>query len=409
MPLTPSLIRPHFPALQRNAIFFDNPGGTQVAQQTVDRVTRYLVETNANHGGAFASSQASDAIIDEARAACADFYNAADPKEIVFGANMTSLTFAFSRAFARTLQRGDTLVVTRLDHDANIAPWMQIAEDRGARLEWVDFDVEDGTLRLETFEKALETKPKLVAVGYASNALGTINPVKQITEMAHQAGALVYVDAVQYAPHGSIDVQDLGCDILVSSAYKYFSTHVGVLYARHSLLEELRPYKVRPSSNEPPGKWETGTGNFEGIAGVLGAMEYFEMLGKTENGGDTRRARLVRAMTAIQTYEQTLSKALIHTLQQIPGLHLFGLQDRTRLDERVPTFSFTLAGKHPRQVAEKLAEDGICVWDGNYYALSVTERLGVEDKGGMVRVGAVHYNTLEEVEKLGEVLAGISP
>ena len=406
MPMNPAHVRSHFPALRREVIFFDNPGGTQVAQPVIDRIAHYLVETNANHGGAFASSQASDAVVDKARAACADFYNAARPEEIVFGANMTSLTFSFSRAFARTLQPGDTLAVTRLDHDANIAPWMQIAEDRGARLEWVDFDVEDGTLRLETLEKALETKPKLVAVGYASNALGTINPVKQITAMAHQAGALVYVDAVQYAPHGPIDVQDLGCDVLVSSAYKYFSTHVGVLYARYGLLDELRPYKVRPASNEPPGKWETGTGNFEGIAGVLGAMEYFEALSQRKIGGalPTRRARLVQAMTAIQTYERSLSQTLLDTLKAIPGLRLYGLQDETRLGERVPTFSFTLDGWQPRALAERLGQTGIYVWDGNYYALSVTERLGLEGQGGMVRVGAVHYNTVEEVARLGEEL-----
>ncbi|HNB55178.1 MAG TPA: cysteine desulfurase-like protein, partial [Anaerolineales bacterium] len=376
------------------------------AQATIDRITRYLVETNANHGGAFPNSAASDAVIDEARAACADFYHAARPEEIVFGANMTSLTFAFSRAFARTLQPGDTLVITRLDHDANVAPWLQIAEDKGLRVERVDFDVEDGTLRLETLEQALSTRPKLVAVGYASNALGTINPVKRITEMAHQAGALVYVDAVQYAPHGPMDVQDLGCDVLVSSAYKYFATHVGVLYARYGLLDEMRPYKVRPASNEPPGKWETGTGNFEGIAGVLGGLEYLASLAPATSA--SRREQFVTAMTAIQTYELALSQALLDTLQAVPGLRLYGLTDPTRLAERVPTFSFTLAGWEPRKLAEFLGERGIYVWDGNYYALSVTERLGLEGNGGMVRVGAVHYNTVEEIHRLGEVLAEAS-
>jgi cysteine desulfurase family protein (TIGR01976 family) len=402
MSLNPAQIRTNFPALQRDVIFFDNPGGTQVAQPVVDRMTRYLVETNANHGGAFSTSHASDAVIDEARAASADFYHATRPEEIVFGANMTSLTFNFSRAFARTLQPGDTIVITRLEHDANVAPWLHIAEDRGVRVEWVDFDIEDGTLRLDTLTKALETKPKLVAVGYASNALGTINPVKGITEIAHQAGALVYVDAVQYAPHGPIDVQALGCDVLVSSAYKYFATHVGVLYARYDLLDELRPYKVRPATNEPPGKWETGTGNFEGIAGVLGGLEYLASL--VPDAGPTRRERLVSAMTAIQTYEQTLSLALLDTLQAVPGLRLYGLTDPARLAERVPTFSFTLAGWEPRALAEYLGQRGIYVWDGNYYALSVTERLGLETQGGMVRVGAVHYNTLEEVARLGRVL-----
>lgn len=410
MPFDLAYVRGRFPALYRDAVFFDNPGGTQVAQSVLDRVARYLVETNANHGGAFATSRASDAVIDQARAACADFYHAARPEEIVFGANMTSLTFSFSRALARTIQPGDTLIVTRLDHDANVAPWMQVAEDRGARLAWVDFDVEDGTLRLETLERALESRPKLVAVGYASNALGTINPVRQIVQMAHQAGALVYVDAVQYAPHGPLDVQELGCDVLVSSAYKYFGTHVGVMYARYDLLDELRPYKVRPAPDVPPGKWETGTGNFEGIAGVLGVMEYFEALAEHVGGAalPTRRGRLAQAMSAIQAYEKTLSQALLDTLRAVPGLRLYGLQDPARLGERVPTFSFTLEGWPPRALAEALGRAGIYVWDGNYYALVVTERLGLEGQGGMVRVGAVHYNTREEIARLGQALAALA-
>lgn len=400
--------RNQFPALQREAIFFDNPGGTQVAQPVLEHVNRYLIESNANHGGAFATSRASDAVVNATRAACADFFNAARAEEIVFGPNMTTLTLAFSRAFARTLQPGDTLMVTRLDHDANIAPWMQIAAERGARLEWVDFDVEDGTLRMDTLEQALATKPKLVAVGYASNALGTINPVAQITRMAHEAGALVYVDAVQYAPHGPIDVQQIGCDVLVASAYKFFATHVGILYARYELLDELQPYKVRPAPNRPPGKWETGTQNFEGIAGVLGAMAYFEWLAGTleaEEKPASRRGRLVQAMTAIQEYELELSRALLEVLESVPGLRLYGPRNPARLDERVPTFSFTLKGWGPRALAEYLGRAGVYVWNGNYYALAVTERLGLEKRGGMVRVGAVHYNTLDEVYRLGELLS----
>jgi cysteine desulfurase family protein (TIGR01976 family) len=417
MTLDLSLIRSQFPALAGDAIFLDNPAGTQVAAQVLKRVNQYLVEMNANHGGAFATSIASDAVLDGARAACADFYNAARPEEIVFGPNMTSLTFNLSRSLSRKLTPGDEIVVTRLDHDANITPWTMVAEDYFCNIRWVDFDVENGTLNLDTLEAALVHKPKLVAVGYASNALGTINPVKQITRMAQEAGALVFIDAVQYAPHGPIDVQDLGCDFLVSSAYKYFSTHVGVLYGRYDLLDELKAYKVRPASDLPPGKFETGTQNHEGIAGVLGAMEYFEWIGETfgdvyvekyQDHYQGRRLRLKQAMAAIRAYEYEISRAVIETLAGIPGVRLYGLDDIRQLEGRVPTFAFRMDGYSPRQIAEKLAEEKIYVWNGNYYALAVTERLGVEEHGGMVRVGPVHYNSVDEIERLGEVLASIA-
>ena len=414
MSLDPSLIRNQFPSLDRPAIFFDNPGGTQIARQSAARIQTYLLETNANHEGAFATSRQSDAILDEAHAAMADFLNAARPEEIIFGNNMTTLTLHISRSLARTLNPGDEIVVTRLDHDANISPWLLVAEERGCKVTWIDFDVEDCTLKLDEFEKALEHKPKIVAFGYASNAVGTINPVRKITQMAHAAGALVYVDAVQYAPHGPIDVQSLGVDFLVCSSYKFFGPHAGALYGRYELLDELKAYKVRPATDSLPGKFETGTQNHEGIAGVLGALEYFEWLGKTfgaeqeeglrERGYSGRRLELKKAMTVLRACEFELSRALLSALEQVPGLRLYGLADPRKLDQRVPTFSFTLEGKHPRAVAEALAAEGIYVWDGNYYALAVTERLGVEQSGGMVRVGAVHYNTLDEVRRLEEVL-----
>ena len=416
MTLDISLIRSQFPALAGETIYLDNPAGTQVAQQVLDRINQYLVEMNANTHGAFATSAASDAMLAEARMACADFYNASRPEEIVFGPNMTSLTFNFSRSLARWISPGDEIVVTRLDHDANITPWTMMAEDCGCKVRWVDFDIENGTLRLDSLEAALAHKPKLVAVGYASNALGTINPVKQITQMAHDVGALVYVDAVQYAPHGPIDVQDLGCDFLVSSAYKYFSTHVGVLYGRYDLLEELTAYKVRPADDQPPDKFETGTKNHEGIAGVLGAMEYLEWIGQTFGTHYTekyqerfqgRRLELKKAMAAIRAYEYEISRAMISTLKGIPGVRMYGLDDIRELEKRVPTFAFTMEGYSPRKIAEILAEENIYVWDGNYYALAVTERLGVEEHGGMVRVGPVHYNRVEEIELLGEVLLSL--
>lgn len=417
MPLDLAQIRTQFPALSRDAIFLDNPAGTQITHKALERVSQYLVETNANHAGAFTTSYESDAIIDTARAAAADFVNAAGPQEIVFGPNMTSLTFNLSRSIARRLGPGDEIVVTRLDHDANITPWVMVAEDCGCRVRWVDFDVEEGVLQLETLEDALAHKPKLVAVGYASNALGTINPVKKITDMAHRAGALVYVDAVQYAPHGPIDVQDLGCDFLVASAYKFFSTHVGILYGRYELLDELTAYRVRPAPSDPPGKFETGTGNFEGYAGLLGALEYLEWVGETfgnhyfdtyEGKFQGRALRLKQSMSAIRAYEYELSRVLLDVLEETPGVTVYGPTDIRRLEERVPTASFTLAGWQPRQVAEELNKASIYVWDGNYYALAVTERLGLEGKGGMVRVGPVHYNTVAEIEKFGEALAMIA-
>jgi len=411
-------IRSQFPSLDRPAIFFDNPGGTQIARQSLERVNKYLLECNANHEGAFATSVASDAILDKAHRAMADFYNAANPEEIIFGANMTTLTLHISRSIARTWNAGDAIVVTRLDHDANVTPWVLAAQDRGCEVIWVDFHPEDGTLDMEQMQAALGRKPRLVAVGYASNSLGTINPVASIVKMAHEVGTLVYIDAVQYAPHGAIDVQKLGCDFLVSSSYKFFGPHEGILYGRRELLENLFAYKVRPAPNHLPDKFETGTQNHEGIAGVLGAVEYFEWLGRefgseyveglAEDGYQGRRLELKKAMMAIRGYEFELSRALLLALQSIPDLTIYGLTDLRKLDQRVPTFSFRMKNLSPRQVAERLAQESIYVWDGNYYALNVTEQLGLEESGGMVRVGGVHYNTLEEVGRLQEVLTKIS-
>jgi len=418
MPLDVQSIRQQFPSLRRPAIFFDNPGGTQIAQASLDRMTAYLTQHNANHDGAFATSRESDAVLEGAHQAVADFLNAARPDEIVFGNNMTTLTLHISRSISRTWQPGDEIVVTRLDHDANISPWLLAAQDRGVTVRWVDFHPEDGTLDLDDFQKALEGRPRLVAFGYASNALGTINPVGKLVEMAHAAGALAYIDAVQFAPHGPIDVQATGCDFLVCSSYKFFGPHAGMLYGRYELLEELFPYKVRPAPALPPGKFETGTQNHEGIAGVLGALEYLEWVGETFGGeyaekyGGTgaplRRIHLMQAMSAIRAYEFEISRLLLDVLEETLGLTIYGLTDPRRLESRVPTYAMRLKGKHPRRLAEALGDEGIYVWDGNYYALAVTQRLGVEDSGGMLRVGPVHYNTLEEVHRFGETLRKIA-
>jgi cysteine desulfurase family protein (TIGR01976 family) len=418
MALDLNLIRKQFPALDRPSIFLDNPAGTQIAKPSLDRINRYLVEHNANHEGLFETSRRSDEVLHEAHAAMADFLNASRPEEIIFGNNMTTLTLHMSRTLARNLQPDDNILVTRLDHDANIAPWMLVAEDKGCNLIWVDIDVEDGTLDVEDFARALERKPKIAAFGYASNLLGTVNPVKKLTKMAKDAGALVYVDAVQYAPHGPIDVQDIGCDFLACSSYKFFGPHAGALYGRYDLLNELKAYKVRPASNELPYKFETGTQNHEGIAGVLGALEYLEWLGKQfgadhesawkEAGFTGRRLELKKGLSAMHAYESELSKALIGIIQSVHGTRIFGITDLDRLAERVPTVSFTLEGKDPGQLAEAIGNENIYVWNGHNYALAVVERLGLLEAGGMVRVGPVHYNTPAELAKFGEVLEKVA-
>lgn len=407
MTLDVERVRARFPALASGAAFLDNPGGTQVPDAVVDRMVDYLVRTNANHGGAFATSQESDAVIDQARAALAGLLGAARPEEIIFGPNMTTLTFALSRALESELAADDEIVVTRLDHDANISPWVRMAGRRGARVRWLDFDPEDGTLRLDQLERVLSPRTRLVAVGYASNALGTVNPVAEIAGQARQAGALCFVDAVQYAPHGPMDVQALGCDFLAVSAYKFFGPHLGALYGRHELLERLQPDKVRPSPGEPPGKFETGTGNHEGIAGTLGALEYLAWVGEVFGGAAADggwRERLTCAMQAIRAHEAGLSRAVLERLHGIPGLRLWGLSEAEAVERRVPTFGFTLEGWTPRAVAEALGREGLYLWDGNFYALAVTERLELEPSGGLIRAGLVHYNTVEEIDRLAQAL-----
>ncbi len=411
MTLDPEPLRACFPALMSGAVFFDNPGGTQVPQHVVDRMTDYLLHTNANHGGAFPTSRESDAVIDRAHAAVAAFFNAASPDEIVFGPNMTSLTFSISRALARELQPGDELIVTRLDHDANISPWLLAAEDRGCTVRWLDFDVETCTLEMAQLEALLSKRTRIVAVGYASNAVGTVNPVREIVQAAHNAGALCYVDAVQFAPHGVIDVQDLDCDFLVASAYKFFGPHVGALYGKTEHLDRLQAYKVRPAPAQPPGKFETGTQNHEGLAGTLGALEYLAWAGAPPAtraadpaGAEPTRSALKASMHDIAGYERGLAAYLLDGLASLARVRVFGLTEAVDLDRRVPTVSIRITGIPPRTAAEALADQAIYVWDGNFYALAVTERLGVEPEGGLLRIGLAHYNTRAEIDRLVHAL-----
>jgi len=383
----------------RVPIFLDGPAGTQVPQRVIEAIGNYLAHCNANHGGVFATSRDSDRLTDGAHEAVADLLNAPSAREIIFGQNMTSLTFHLSRSIAKVLRPGDEVMVTRLDHDANVTPWVLAARDAGATVRWVDIHPEDCTLDLDTFDRQLGERTRLVAVGLASNGVGTVNDVATITRRAKQAGAMVFVDAVHFAPHGPIDVQALGCDFLACSAYKFFGPHVGILWGRRPLLEELPAYKVRPASDELPGRWMNGTQNHEGLAGVTAAIEYLAELGARITFGAQRRERLQQAMTAIREYEQGLSAHLLAGLAERPRFRTLGPRDPEHVEGRVPTISITARDVTPQALAEYLASRQIYAWSGNVYALELSERLGLEPLG-FVRLGMVHYNRAEEIEQV---------
>jgi cysteine desulfurase family protein (TIGR01976 family) len=401
-------VRAQFPSLEttvngHTAAFLDGPAGTQVPASVISTIQNYFTHSNANHGGAFQTSRISDEITVNTRLAMSDFFNCS-PDEVVFGQNMTTLTFALSRSIGRELGPGDEILLTTLDHDANFSPWKAL-EEKGATPRVVNIHEQDCTLDLEDLKQKLNDRTRVVAVGYASNSVGNINPVKEITRLAHAAGAMTYVDAVHYAPHGLIDVKDLDCDFLVCSPYKFFGPHMGVLYGKYEHLERLRPYKVRPSSDEVPDRWETGTLAFELIAGVGAAVEYIADLGRrSQPSARGRRETLAAAYRTTVAYERYLLSRLIEGLLTIPGLHIYGITDPRRFEERCSTLSLRIGDHSPRRIAEFLAERGIFTWDGNYYALNLSERLGVEKDGGMLRIGLVHYNTLGEVERLLDAL-----
>jgi cysteine desulfurase family protein (TIGR01976 family) len=402
-------VRRQFPALaqrhgDREAVFFDGPAGSQVPQSVIDAIGDYLRTMNANHGGVFATSVRSDAMLDEAHRAAADFVGTDDPECCYFGANMTTLTFALSRALARTWNKGDEVLVTRLDHDADVSPWVLAAQDAGAVVRRIGIRP-DCTLDLDDFRKQLSSKTRLVAIGAASNAVGTVNPVAEIAAAAHSVGAKVFCDAVHYAPHRRIDVAAWQCDFLACSAYKFFGPHVGIVWGRRELLESLTAYKVRPAPNELPGKWMTGTQNHEGIAGVLAAIDYLAGLGRT-SPTQNRREALVAAFAKIEQYERPLAEQLQRGLDRLPQFKSWGITNLNQFDRRVPTFSITHRKLPAFEVARRLAEAGIFTWHGNFYALPLTETLDLEPEG-LVRIGLLHYNTSEEVEYLLQILKSI--
>ncbi|HXV75199.1 MAG TPA: cysteine desulfurase-like protein [Candidatus Polarisedimenticolaceae bacterium] len=398
-------VRALYPALGRERdgkplVYFDGPAGSQVPQRVADAVRHYLLEHNANSGGAFVTSHETDDGLAAARRAVADFIGTADADGVAFGPNMTTLTLSLARAFARTWGRDAEVLVTRMEHDANYTPWVQAARDAGATVRVVEIRRDDCTLDLDDLGDKLGPRTKLVAVGAASNAVGTINPVKRIGELAHAVGAMVFVDAVHYAPHAAIDVTDWDCDFLVCSAYKFFGPHVGVLWGKPGPMAELPVYKLRPSSNRLPDRWMTGTQNHEGIAGTLAAIDHLADLGRATGLPATdRRGALRAAFETIVAYERGLAGEMLDALATLDGVRLWGIGDRTRLGERVPTFAVTHRRLPPAEIARHLADRGIFVWDGNYYALPLTEALGVEPDG-MVRIGLLHYNTSAEIDRL---------
>jgi cysteine desulfurase family protein (TIGR01976 family) len=411
-PIDISYVRSQFPSLAQTidghpAVFMDGPGGTQVPQRVIDAISDYLKHNNANTGGAYATSRHTDAAIAGARFAMADFLHC-EWDEIALGPNMTTLTFAMSRAIGRELQPGDEILLTHLDHSANVSPW-QALEERGITIRMAEIHEQDCTLDMEDLASKITRRTKLVAVGYASNAVGTINDVKQIVRLAHAAGAMAYIDAVHYAPHGAIDVRALDCDFLVCSTYKFFGPHMGVLYGKREHLTRFQPYKVRANSNAIPNRWEWGTLNHECIAGITACVDYIADLGQqADPSASSRRACILAAFAAIQKHEQGLMKILIHGLLAIPGLTLYGIRDPRRFEHRCPTVAARIAGQTPLELATKLGDRGIFTWDGNYYALNLTERLDVEKDGGFLRIGLAHYNTAGEVRQLLAALAEIA-
>jgi len=405
---TPALdiawVRSQFPSLKtqvngQTAAFLDGPAGTQVPTQVIHAIRSYLLTSNANTGGTFLTSRRTEEIIAHARAAMADLFHC-EKDEVVFGQNMTTISYAISRAIARELKPGDEILLTTLDHDANYSPWKAL-EEKGVVIRQVDIRESDCTLDLDDLKSKLNEKTRLVAVGYASNSVGTINPVAEITRLAHAAGAMIYIDAVHYAPHGLIDVKALDCDFLVCSPYKFFGPHMGALFGKRQHLQSFRPYKVRPCTDQIPDRWESGTQIHELIAGIGAAVEYLAELGRhCDASAKTRREALAAAYHSTVAYETGIIWRLIEGLKNIPGARVYGITDPQRSAERCSTLSLRIGNHHPTAIATFLGERGIFTWDGNYYALNLSERLGVESQGGMLRIGLVHYNTAEEVDRL---------
>ena len=400
-------VRAQFPALRRcignqPVIYLDGPGGTQVPEQVIAAIADYLRTSNSNLGGRFATSAQTGELVLRTRIALAEFIHAREPQEIVFGQNMTSLTFALSRSLARTWAADSEIIVTSLDHDANIAPWRLAAAERGVTVKTWEVRKQTCSLDLGDLQPLLNQRTALIAVTLASNASGSHVDVRGVAELAKSVQAKVFVDAVHFAPHGRIDVQSLDCDFLVCSAYKFFGPHIGVLWGREELLSHLESFKVRPAANQPPGKWETGTQSFENIAGTLAALGYLRDLANAVN-----KTSLADAMELIRNYECTLSQHFLAGVARIPRINLYGIADPLKAMQRTPTFALRVQDVPPDLVAQKLGDIGIFVWSGDFYAVDLIKRLGLDESGGVVRVGFVHYNTADEIDRVLEALEGV--
>lgn len=409
-------IRAQFPSLAevdngRPRLYFDNPAGTQVPQSVSDRMADCLLHKSANIGGYFKTSMLADEVAAEARAAMADFVNAPSPDEIIFGQNMTSITFHVSRSIGRDLQPGDEIVLSRMEHDANVEPWKLLARDHGLEVRWLPFDTDTFEFDLAKLDELLTSKTRIVCVGGASNLTGTINDVKTICSKARAAGAWSYIDAVQSVPHVATDVQHFGCDFFVCSAYKFFGPHQGILWGRREVLETLEPYKVRPAPSELPWCFEAGTQSHEGMAGTAATVDYFAWIGETMSASGAasggRRHSVTAGLDLLLEYEQALAARLVSGLQEIRGVTVQGISDPEAMHRRVPTVAFTHDRVAPEAIAQALAERNIFVWSGHNYALEAARALGILDSGGAVRIGAVHYNTADEIDSVLNALEDI--
>jgi cysteine desulfurase family protein (TIGR01976 family) len=405
-------VRAAFPALgvrdgEQARVYLDNPAGTQVPRAVPTAISGYMVESNANLGGAFSTSRAAGEVVLGARRAMADFLGAESEREIVVGPSMTALTFAFSRSLGRVIAPGDEIVVTRMDHEGNVAPWLEVAAERRATIRWVPFDGRSWRVEPAALAGALSEKTRVVALNYANNLTGSVNDVHELCELVRQAGAISYVDAVAYAPHRSIDVRALGCDFLTCSAYKFFGPHLGVLWGRFALLESLHAYKARPQSAEIPDKFEMGTPQIELHAGLTAAVDYFAWLGSQVCAASDRRTHVVGAFGAIAGWESVLARRLIDGLQNLAGVTIVGIAEPAQLHARVPTVSFTHERLSSPAIARALARRGIFVWSGHNFALETVRSLGIDEEGGVVRAGLVHYNTAEEIDALVAALGAV--
>ncbi|MER8692425.1 cysteine desulfurase-like protein [Mesorhizobium opportunistum] len=397
-------VRARFPALSltdkgRRRIYLDNPAGTQVPQAVADAVSLCLLTTNANLGGYFETTIAAQQVVDDAHQAMADFLGAPSREEIIIGANMTTLTYHMSRTLGRAMKPGDEIILTRMDHEGNVSPWLQLAEDLGLVVRWLPFGERSWQVEEATLNDLLSDKTRLLALNYASNLTGSINRVKSLTAIAKQTGAMVYVDAVQFAPHGLIDVQELGCDFLICSAYKFFGPHMGILWGRLDIIDGLKAYKCRCSSNGLPERFELGTPQIELMAGLTAAVDYFAELGGAAGQGGSRRQKIARAFEASIAYENPLAQRLIDGLADISGLTIHGIADPKRLGDRVPTVSFTVDGIVPETIVRQMNAENIFLWSGHNYAWEIVHQLGIPAEQGVVRIGIAHYNTPNEIDE----------